>query len=133
MQNQKVKSLVDLQKALTDFITRFNEYLKLTEEVLKGQPKEVREFVESMLESLAFYNLPLNHIKDLFSCFQAEQTAKEQSLRKLLDDGIKEFLNSHRCISSELQIPPWKRDQIREGILKVFDEGSLRKGETDQK
>jgi len=52
----------------------------------------------------------------------ADQTVKEQALRKLLDDGIKEFLNSHRCISSELQIPPWKRDQIREGILKVFDE-----------
>ena len=32
----------DLQKDLTDFQKKYNEYLDLTEKALKGQPKEVR-------------------------------------------------------------------------------------------
>ena len=128
MQNQKVKSLVDLQKALEVLAQKIEKIERGSWSTNHNEHEAIKNFT-----IVAEVKQSLPKIQDLFSCFQAEQTAKEQSLRKLLDDGSKEFLNSHRCISSELQIPPWKRDQIREGILKVFDEGSLRKGETDQK
>lgn len=44
--------------------------------------------------------------------------------RKQLSDKIGKVLSEHRCISSELSIPPWKRDELRDLILKELLAGS---------
>ena len=65
-------NLIELRKALDTFQKEYNGYLELTEKILPGQPKEVRDFIESMLESLTLYNLFINRIKDDLATFKVE-------------------------------------------------------------
>jgi hypothetical protein len=108
--------LVDLQKAVKD-LRRLNHF-------------------DADTDTWAIPQQQLFKFEKLFSCFQAEQTAKEQALRKLLKERPKpqDFPASgfrHAGINMSI----WKKaeDGWVEKIKKVFDEGSLRKGETDQK
>jgi len=74
-------SLVDLQKALDEL-------------------REAIDYIAEPFPAFSRCRKTMRIVQDLFSCFQAEQTAKEQSLRKLLeplDQNAKTFsaINKH--------------------------------------
>jgi hypothetical protein len=80
--------LDDLEKALDRFQSEYNNYLDLTEKVLPGQPKPVREFVESMLESLTLYNLSIDRMKADLEVFKTEYDGQVHVSRKQLEDNV---------------------------------------------
>jgi len=94
-------SLVDLQKAL-DRIPRPQTWV---EEDCEDSSKDVR------CDNFNEVQTAIDKAKELFSCFQAEQTVKEQSLRKLFKERPNPWLES------EADVDEWITK-----AEKVFDE-----------
>ena len=88
----------ELLEALDTFQKEYNGYLELTEKILPGQPKEVQDFIESMLESLTLYNLSINRIKDGFATFKVEYDNQLHVSRKQLSELINKY-PSYRLMS----------------------------------
>ncbi len=115
--SQKAKTIKELEKDLEQWRKLFSQGAGGNQEAY-AKARDMRpRFEEDKW-------IRLEDHEELFSAFQRTffVSSKEPSLRKQFDSQIKEFVSKERWINSEQQIGAWKRDELRNGIMKVFDE-----------